>query len=91
MSQIQPWSVDPTVHVDRIHVIESLPADEQSWYYRTGARLFGELQDACSRMPIEVEVVDDADRVRTCGTSREVPCERLTVALRNGRFDFRRR
>jgi hypothetical protein len=53
MSQVQPWSVDPTVHVDRIHVIESLPPDQQSWYYRTGARLFGELQDACARMPVE--------------------------------------
>jgi hypothetical protein len=53
MSQVQPWSVDPTVHVDRVHVIESLPPDQQSWYYRTGARLFGELQDACARTPVE--------------------------------------
>lgn len=53
MPQVPPWSVDPTVHVDRVHVIESLPPDQQSWYYRTGARLFGELQDASARTPVE--------------------------------------
>jgi hypothetical protein len=50
---VQPWSVDPTVHVDHVHVIESLPPDQQSWYYRTGARLFGELQDASALTPVE--------------------------------------
>ena len=53
MSHVAPWSVDPTVHVDRVHVIESLPPDQQSWYYRTGARLFGELQDASALTPVE--------------------------------------
>src|SRR5438067_882380 len=51
MSGTSPFSVDPVIHVDHVHVIESLPPDEQSWYYRTGAHLFEELLDACAQTP----------------------------------------
>jgi hypothetical protein len=53
ISGTPPWSVDPVVHVDRVHVIESLPPGEQSWYYRTGAHLFDELRDVCADAPVE--------------------------------------
>jgi hypothetical protein len=52
MSDSFSWAVDPTLRVDRIHVIESLPEDEQGWYARTGARLFEELQDIWARTPV---------------------------------------
>jgi len=66
MSHVEPWSVDPIVRIDRIHVIESLPPDQQSWYYRTGARLFGELQDVCAGTPIEPNLHVVATRDQLC-------------------------
>lgn len=46
-----PWSSDPTLTVDRVHVIESLPPDEQTWSLRTGARLAEELHDVLASTP----------------------------------------
>ena len=72
MPQVQPWSVDPKVHVDRVHVIESLPPDQQSWYYRTGARLFGELQDVCAGMPVQPHLHVVSTRDDLCALLRGV-------------------
>src|SRR5688500_9842638 len=75
MSNVPPWSVDPTIHVDRVHVIESLPPDQRSWYYRTGARLFGELQDVCTVMPIEPRLHEVQTRDELCKLLNEIMLE----------------
>jgi hypothetical protein len=47
-------------------VIKSLPPNEQSWFYRTGAHLFEELQDSCARMPVEPQLHVIRTRQRLC-------------------------
>jgi hypothetical protein len=81
MSEEFSWSVDPTVHVDRVHIIESLQPDEQGWSCRTGARLFHELQDICARMPIE-------PHLHVIGTRADLLhlLEQVTAEARAGRF-----
>jgi hypothetical protein len=42
----EPWSVDPTIRFDHIHVIESL---DGGFAGRTGTRLFSEIESWCAR------------------------------------------
>lgn len=75
MTDTPSWSVDPTVHVNRVHVIESLPSDQQSWFYRTGARLFQELQDTCAFTPIEPHLHEIRTRNELCDLLRKLVAE----------------
>jgi hypothetical protein len=43
-SATPPWTVDPTLAFDRLHIIESLP--ERGRSMRTGQRLFEELESS---------------------------------------------
>jgi hypothetical protein len=45
----EPWSVDPTIRFDHIHVIESL---DGGFAGRTGTRLFGEIESWCAGTPV---------------------------------------
>jgi hypothetical protein len=47
------WSVDPTLHFDRLHIIESLSDPGHS--RRTGQRLFEELESVWAKTPLHVE------------------------------------
>jgi hypothetical protein len=46
----EPWSVDPTIRFDHIHVIESL---NSGFAGRTGTRLFGEIESWCVETPVK--------------------------------------
>jgi hypothetical protein len=73
---IPTWRYDSVIPVDRVHVIESLPPDQQSWYYRTGKRLFDELQDVCAPTP----AVPHYHRVETAAELRVVLRQELAEA-----------
>jgi hypothetical protein len=62
-NQPEPWSVDPTLRFDRIHVIESL---NTGFAGRSGRRLAEELQTFASGGPVKVmyHPVDDKDLFR---------------------------
>jgi len=51
MDENPAWSVDPTLHFDRLHVVESLGA---GYADRSGRRLFDELESLCASTPAQV-------------------------------------
>lgn len=64
-TETEPWSVDPTLNFNRIHIIESLP--EQGRSCRTGQRLFEELEPLCATTPAKVEYHPVETKAEFCG------------------------
>lgn len=63
LSPIEPWSVDPTLRFDRVHVIESL---DTGFAGRSGRRLVEELESLTAGGPVKVTYhpVDGRDLLR---------------------------
>jgi hypothetical protein len=62
-SPLEPWSVDPTLRFDRIHVIESL---NTGFAGRSGRRLAEEIESLATGGPVKVAYhpVDGRDLLR---------------------------